>query len=73
MPPTFAQVLFVKVRRGTRSSVEARAHLTGREVPVMTSEIHLLESYPLAYGTVPADLAEYEAVLKELVSENGEV
>ena len=39
----------------------------------MTSEIHLLESYPLAYGTVPADLAEYEAVLKELVSENGEV
>jgi chromosome partitioning protein len=64
--PTFAQVLFVKVRRGTRSSIEARAFLTERELPVMTAEIHLLESYPLAYGTVPDDLSEYEAVVKEL-------
>ena len=66
MSPTFAQVLFVKVRRGTRSSVEARNYLTDRELPVMAAEIHLLESYPLAYGTVPPDLAEYEAVVKEL-------
>ena len=64
--PTFAQVLFVKVRRGTRSSVEARRYLTERELPVMAAEIHLLECNPLAYGTVPADLAEYEAVVKEL-------
>jgi chromosome partitioning protein len=64
--PTFAQVLFAKVRRGTRSSVEARRYLTDRELPVMTAEVHLLESYPLAYGTVPADLAEYEAIVKEL-------
>ena len=56
--PTFAQVLVVKVRGGTRSSVEARSFLTDREVPVMAAEIHLLESYPLAYGTVPPDLGE---------------
>ncbi len=70
--PTFAQVLFVKVRRGTRSSVEARRYLTEHNLPVMAAEIHLLESYPLAYGTVPADLAEYEAVVKELGAEGGE-
>jgi chromosome partitioning protein len=64
--PTFAQVMFSKVRRGTRSSVEARRYLTDHELPVMTAEIHMLEAYPLAYGTVPTDLAEYEAVVKEL-------
>jgi chromosome partitioning protein len=64
--PTFAQVLFVKVRRGTRSSVEARAYLTEHNLPVMAAEVHLLEAYTLAYGTVPADLGEYEMVVKEL-------
>lgn len=70
--PTFAQVLFVKVRRRTRSSVEARSYLTEHQLPVLDTEIHLLESYPLAYGTVPTDLGEYEAVLKELTAEDGE-
>ncbi len=69
--PVFAQVLLVKVRRGTRSSLAARQWLTDSGLPVMTSEIHLLESYPLSYGTVPADLAEYDLVLKELASEDG--
>jgi chromosome partitioning protein len=69
--PTFAQVLFVKVRRGTRSSVEARALLTERSLPVMAAEVHLLEAYTLAYGSVPADLSEYEMVVKELASEDG--
>jgi chromosome partitioning protein len=66
--PTFAQVLFVKVRRGTRSAAEARNYLVERELPVMTTDIHLLESYTLAYGTVPADLGEYQAVLNELAA-----
>lgn len=66
--PTFAQVMFAKVRRGTRSSVEARRYLTDHELPVMSAEVHLLESYPLAYGTVPVDLGEYEAVVKELAA-----
>lgn len=70
--PTFAQVLFVKVRRGTRSAVEAREYLIAHGLPVVGAEVHLLESYPLAYGTVPSDLAEYEAVVKELASESGE-
>lgn len=70
--PTFAQVLFVKVRRGTRSSIEARSYLTEHSLPVMGAEVHLLEAYSLAYGTVPADLGEYEMVVKELASEGGE-
>jgi chromosome partitioning protein len=68
--PTFAQVMFAKVRRGTRSSVEARRYLTDLELPVLAAEIHLLETYPLAYGTVPVDLGEYEAVVKELAAES---
>ena len=52
--------------------MEARSYLTERELPVMAAEVHLLEGYPLAYGTVPPDLAEYESVLKELASESGE-
>jgi chromosome partitioning protein len=64
--PVFSQVMLAKIRRGTRSSVEARRWLTERELPVMTTETHYLEAYPLAYGTVPTDLAEYEAVVKEL-------
>ena len=34
----------------------------------MATDIHLLESYTLAYGSVPADLGEYQAVLGELAS-----
>lgn len=68
--PTFAQVMFAKVRRGTRSSIAARGWLTDHELPVLAAEVHLLETYPLAYGTVPADLTEYAAVVKELDSES---
>jgi len=68
LSPTYVRVLFVKVRRGTRSAAEARRYLIWRSLPVMASEIHLLEAYPLAYGSVPADLAEYEAVVKKLAS-----
>jgi chromosome partitioning protein len=64
--PVFAQVLLVKVRSGTKSSVEARKYLTEHELPVMDAEIHLWESYVLAYGAVPDDLGEYPVVMKEL-------
>jgi len=66
--PVFVRVLFVKVRRGTRSAAEARRYLIWRSLPVMAAEIHLLEAYPLAYGSVPPDLAEYEAVVAELAA-----
>jgi chromosome partitioning protein len=64
--PVFTQVLLVKVRSGTRSAAEARAFLNGHGLPVMDAAVHLWESYALAYGTVPADLGEYGAVLAEL-------
>ena len=71
LSPTFAQVLLVKVRRGTRSSAEARRFLLERNLPVLSAEVHHWEAYSLAYGSVPEDLAEYEMVLKEL-REGGE-
>jgi chromosome partitioning protein len=71
--PVFTGVLLVKVRSGTKSRVEARRWLTDHDLPVMAAEIHLLEAYTLSYGTVPADLAEYEQVLRELASEGDDV
>jgi chromosome partitioning protein len=64
--PVFAQVMLAKVRRGTRSSTAAREWLVEHDLPVMTAETHLLESYPLTWGAIPDDLSEYEAVVKEL-------
>ncbi|MGA2830624.1 MAG: AAA family ATPase [Streptosporangiaceae bacterium] len=70
--PTFAQVMLAKVRRGTRSLIEARQWLADHDLPVMTAEIPLLEHYPLAYGSIPADLGEYQDVLAELAATEGE-
>ena len=64
--PVYARVLLVKVRAGTRSAIEARSWLTSRGLPVMDAEVHHWETYPMSYGSVPADLAEYAAVLAEL-------
>ena len=64
--PVYARVLLVKVRSGTRSAAEAREWLTSRDLPVMKAQVHLWETYSLSYGSVPADLAEYAAVLAEL-------
>lgn len=38
-------------------------------MPVFDAEVRSLERYKLAFGTVPGDLGEYEAVLAELVAE----
>lgn len=59
-------VLLVQVRTGTRSSREARDVLIEMGLPVLTAETHMREQYSLAFGTVPADLAEYSAVMTEL-------
>jgi chromosome partitioning protein len=69
--PTFVQILFVKVRRGTRSAEEAREWCKGQDPPLamMDARIHLLESYLLAFGTVPAGLGEYEGVVRELAAD----
>lgn len=65
----YAHVLLCKVRAGTRSSSEARAMLDDMQLPVMAAETHLWESYSLAWGTAPDDLAEYAAILDELRTE----
>lgn len=66
--PVFAQVLLVRVRTRTRSSIEARARLNELQLPIMDAEIHMREAISLSYGTVPDDLGEYDGVLKELAA-----
>lgn len=63
---TYTHVLLCKVRAGTRSSVEACAYLSERRFSVLEAEIHLWETYSLAYGAMPSRLGEYEQVLGEL-------
>lgn len=62
---TYAYVLLCKVRTGTRSSVEARTYLTEHKLSVLQTEIHLWETYSLAYSSMPSHLGEYEQVLAE--------
>jgi hypothetical protein len=62
-------VLLVQVRSGTRSGHEARAVLDETGMPALAAEVRFLERYRLAFGAVPADLGDYEAVLAELRQE----
>lgn len=64
--PITARVLLTKVRAGTRAAGDARALLEDQGVPVMAAQVSLWQHYVDAYGTAPADLAEYVAVLDEL-------
>lgn len=60
-------VLLVQVRAGTRSAADTRALLGGElGLPVLTTQTPLRESFALAYGTAPTNLAEYTDVLSEL-------
>ena len=65
--PIVARVLLTKVRAGTRAAVDARQLLEGRGLPVMAAQVSLWQHYVDAYGTAPTDLAEYVAVLDELL------
>jgi chromosome partitioning protein len=67
--PLRVAVLLVQVRSGTRSGVEARALLLDLDMPTFEAEVRLLEGYRLAFGSVPADLGDYEKVLAELAQE----
>lgn len=64
--PIGARVLLTKVRAGTRAGTEARALFEERGVPVMAAQVSFWQHYAEAYGTVPADLAEFGGVLDEL-------
>lgn len=64
--PLQVAVLLVQVRTATRSAGEARALLAELDMPTLSAEVRLLERYRLAFGSVPHDLGDYEAVLTEL-------
>jgi len=38
-------------------------------MPALDAEVRFLERYRLAFGSVPADLGDYEQVLAELAQE----
>jgi hypothetical protein len=60
-----ARVLLTKVRP-TRSARDAREGLEAQGLPIMATEVRLLEAYAAAVDAVPRDLGEYEDVLAEL-------
>lgn len=64
--PLSASALLVQVRVGTRSAVEAREILAELDMPVLATQVRFLERYRLAFGGVPEELGDYEAVLDEL-------
>lgn len=71
--PVIARVLLCKVRSGTRSALDAREMLESSGLPVMAAQIGLREMYSAAFGTGPADLGEYTAVLGELMDSAGAI
>lgn len=68
-PPFYA--LLTRVRSRTRMSSAARAWLNAHEVPVLTAEVPLRETYAIALGEVPAAGTDYDAVLAELRTSAG--
>lgn len=61
-------VLLTRVRAGTRSARGAREVLEARGLPVLNTEIPLLEAYGWGYGLVPPEGHAYGALLDELLS-----
>ena len=61
------RVLLTRVRPNTRMSRLARETLEELGVPVVESEIPLLEAYVTGFGLVPPDGHRYGAVLDELL------
>jgi len=64
--PLTVAVLLVQVRGGTRSAAEARSLLAELHMPALSAEVGLRERYRMAFGMVPVELGDYEAVLAEL-------
>lgn len=66
-PNLSVSVVLTKVRRGTRSAKGAREVLVDLDMPVLSTEIPLKESYAAAFGEVPHRVGEYTVVLDELM------
>jgi chromosome partitioning protein len=62
-------VLLTRVRSRTRGSRSARELLEERGLPVLRTEIPLLEAYGWGYGMVPPDGHRYGQLLDELLAE----
>lgn len=67
--PVSVRVLLTRMQAGTLMARHAREYLEGQGIPVMDATITLRVSYPMAWGSVPDDLGDYEAVLAELLEE----
>jgi chromosome partitioning protein len=64
--PLEVRVLLTRVRRRTRSARDARGALEDLGVPIMRSEVPLLEAVGLAFGVARAGAGLYTRVLEEL-------
>lgn len=60
-------VLLTRVRAGTRSASAARELLRERGLPVLQTEIPMLEAYGWAYGLTPPEGHRYGELLDELL------
>lgn len=61
------RVLFTRVRRITREVRDARKVMEDLDLPVMRSEVPLLNFYAEAFGNVVKELGDYEVVADELL------
>lgn len=61
-------VLITRTRRISREGRDARQVMEGMGLPVLKTEIPQLSFYSEAFGAPVEDLAEYEAVIEELMA-----
>jgi chromosome partitioning protein len=61
-------VLLTRVRAGTRSARSARELLDSRHLPVLDTEIPMMEAYGWGYGMVPPEGHRYGELLEELLA-----
>jgi chromosome partitioning protein len=66
-PNLSVQIVLTKVRKGTRSSKEAREVLKEFGMPLLDNEIPLRESLASSFGLVPRSRNEYVLVVDELM------
>lgn len=65
-------VPLTKIRARSVHRREAREHLEDMGLPVLVSEVALLDRYQDAPGTVPDDVGEYADVLTEVIAREGQ-
>lgn len=61
-------VLLTRVRGGTRSARSSRELLVSRGLPVLDTEIPMMEAYGWGYGLVPPEGHRYGELLDELLA-----